>query len=156
MKYTFSEDSASKDQVYNHLAHCNTMFVPALDSRVNLDDYSEKIMRFAIRFEAWFGTRLVGLVAAYLNDTTRKIAYITNVSVEQAHTGRGLAKHLLQNCIDKAIHLGFEQAQLEVSARNHAALNLYKSLGFTIINESTEYTSKLARTLKTKSNHEAT
>ncbi|QOI97868.1 MAG: GNAT family N-acetyltransferase [Flammeovirgaceae bacterium] len=144
MDYEFTENRAGKDEVYEHLVKCNRSFIPALNSRVDIKLYTEKIMNGAVRFEAWFNDRLIGLVAVYLNDNTRKVAYVTNVSVEPVHTGKGLAKKLVMRSIKRASQMSFEQLQLEVSVNNQPAVNLYKDLGFKKIEDTTDESYKLA------------
>ncbi len=134
--------------MYTHLVNCNPLFVPQLTTRVDLNRYSDKIIQAADRFECWFNDKLVGLVAIYLNDSARKIAYITNVSVEREHMGKGLAKQLVLQSIERAVKLSFEHVHLEVSGTNHAALGLYKSLGFKIMEETTVETYKLGLEIK--------
>jgi ribosomal-protein-alanine N-acetyltransferase len=151
MAYRFLEDRSNREQVYNHLVCCNLLFKPALTERVDLDNYVDKIINHASRFEAWFGDRLVGLVAVYVNDVSLKTAFITNVSVEREHQGMGIAKKLLLQSIKKVILLKFEEVQLEVSGENKVALKVYQELGFKVIDETIKDKIKLA--LKIKSEH---
>jgi len=144
MAYRFLEDKSNRSQVYNHLMCCNLLFKPALTERVDLDSYVDKIINHASRFEAWFGDRLIGLVAVYMNDLSLKVAFITNVSVEQEHQGKGIAKKLLQRSIKKMSLLKFEEIQLEVSEQNKVAMKVYKELGFKIIDETIKDKIKLA------------
>lgn len=148
MAYVFQEDKSGSFQVYNHLVRCNLLFNPPLDTRVDLYSYANKIVNHASRFEAWLDGTLVGLVAVYFNDASLNSAFITNVSVEQAHQGKGIAKKLLLQSIKKAKELTFRYVYLEVSEQSAAALKLYQALGFSLAEETLKDKLKLVLHLK--------
>jgi ribosomal protein S18 acetylase RimI-like enzyme len=128
--------SADASTIRAHLAQCSNSFVPALHERVDLDAYAQKIAGRAVSFEAWDGTELVGLVAAYLNDLESRVAFVTNVSVFPKHQGQGLARQLLGACIEEARARGFATVRLEVSPEAAPALALYERAGFVEIGRS--------------------
>jgi ribosomal protein S18 acetylase RimI-like enzyme len=128
----FHLDKATRAQIAEHLARCDTAFVPPLTGRVEIGAYSDKIATRATRFESWADDALVGLVAAYCNDEHRGTAYVTSVSVLQGWQGRGIASRLLDRCVEHVAKLGFRHVQLEVGTTNNAALRLYERKGFTI------------------------
>lgn len=74
--------------------------------------------------------KLVGLVAAYMNDFERKIGYITTVSVFPDFYGKGVAKQLMEMCIKRASILGYHEVILEVSEKNKIAVEFYIRMGF--------------------------
>lgn len=121
---------ATTAQIAEHLTRCDADFVPILSSRVDIDAYASKIASNAVRFEAWIGPELVGMVAAYCNDRTRAIAYITSVSVLKELTGQGIASRLLRHCIDYAKLEEFERISLQVAAGHPGAIRLYEKCGF--------------------------
>lgn len=123
-------NQATETEVADHLSHCDTNFIPRLSSRVEIDDYARKIVSKAMRFEAWAGKTLVGLVAAYCNDQEKRVAYVTNVSVMKAWTGKGIAVCLMNQCIEHSKLSGMQQISLEAGNDNTPALNLYKKSGF--------------------------
>jgi hypothetical protein len=61
----YLSNNASEAQIAGHLSRCDADFVPSLSGRVDINDYAKKIVNKAMRFEAWSGGELVGLVAAY-------------------------------------------------------------------------------------------
>ena len=123
-------NTATEKQVAIHLLRCDADFVPPLSSRVEINDYAKKISANATKFEAWVGRTLVGLVAAYCNDATNRIAHITSVSVLRAWTGKGIASHLLGRCIEHAKMSGMRRLTLEVAKANLPAVTRYKKNGF--------------------------
>jgi N-acetylglutamate synthase-like GNAT family acetyltransferase len=101
-----------------------------LSERVAIPAYAKKILHNATRFEAWSNATLVGLVAAYCNDTDTGIAHITSVSVLKACTGKGLGAQLLHRCIAHAKAMDMQHVRLEVTASNRPAIHLYEKHGF--------------------------
>jgi ribosomal protein S18 acetylase RimI-like enzyme len=121
---------ASAAEIAKHLSRCDADFVPPLNSRIEIKDYAAKITGKAMRFEAWSGGKMIGLVAAYCNDQKNRIAYITSVSLLKEWTGKGIAAHLLHQCIEHAKASGMQKIGLEVASNNTSALKLYEKSGF--------------------------
>ncbi|PKN68042.1 MAG: GNAT family N-acetyltransferase [Deltaproteobacteria bacterium HGW-Deltaproteobacteria-12] len=132
MNLVYAQRKASPEAIYNHLMACNKDFIPPLEEKVNISEYSMKIFEKSLTFEAWQGESLVGLVAAYFNDCTLNTAHITDVSVMRSYSGKGVAARLLKNCIDYAAENSFKNIFLEVTRSNSLAVNLYKKLGFDV------------------------
>jgi ribosomal protein S18 acetylase RimI-like enzyme len=109
---------------------CNENFIPHLEKRVNIQDYSRKIFEKAVTFEAWSGDTLVGLLAAYFNDPNGQTAHITSVSTIRMYMGKGIASTLINLSINYAREHGFKTILLEVAKANEHAVDLYKKLGF--------------------------
>lgn len=123
---------ATVAEIAAHLRACDGVFVPPLSERVDLDDYAEKIVQRAERFEAWSNGQLAGLVAMYCNDPERQTAFVTSVSVLPARQGEGIASRLLQACTESVRQTAFKRIELEVGAFNSAATRLYKKHGFAV------------------------
>lgn len=128
----FKIKEASESDLLNHLIKCNDNFVPPLESRINISEYSEKIFTKAITFEAWNLKDLIGVIAVYFNKETN-IAFITNVSVVNEYMGHGIAGKLIEMCINYAEFNKFKEIKLEVNKDNFPAINIYKKHKFTQI-----------------------
>ena len=126
----YAVNQASVEDIRSHLAACDAQFSPPLSERTDLADYARKLWTNAERFEAWQGSRLVGLVAMYCNDSAKTTAYVSNVSVDPALTRRGIARRLMAAALTEAARLGFARVSLAVDERAQAALALYSSMGF--------------------------
>jgi ribosomal protein S18 acetylase RimI-like enzyme len=132
--YRVSQSSAA--EITDHLLCSDTAFVPALSSRVDIRAYAQKLQDRAVRFEAWLGEDLVGLVASYCNQTDGSNAFVTSVSVWPECQGQGIADRLMRQCIEHVRSLGFVQMVLEVDQRSLPAVALYQKLGFSELRSS--------------------
>jgi ribosomal protein S18 acetylase RimI-like enzyme len=126
----YSLNKASEAEIAEHLRACDADFSPPLSGRIEIKDYTQKIVGKAARFEAWSSGTLVGLVAAYCNDQEKRIGYITSVSVLREWTGKGIAERLMLQCIEHARSSDMRQINLEVSSENRPAIMLYEKSGF--------------------------
>ena len=126
----YLSNTASAAEIAEHLLRCDADFVPRLSSRVELQNYARKIANKAIRFEAWSGGTLIGLVATYCNDQVMRIAYITSVSLLQEWTGKGIGARLVVQCTAYAKVSGMQKISLEVAQNNTPAIKLYEKGGF--------------------------
>lgn len=121
--------ASSGRDIRAHLVACDPHFRPPLGGRVAIEDYARKLADQAVTLEAWSGATLVGLVAAYVADDASTL-YISNVSVLPEHTGKGVARTLLQQAAAHARERGLPALSLEVSKTSMEALRLYSKLGF--------------------------
>lgn len=145
-------DKASETEIADHLKCCDADFYPPLSSRLAINDYAKKIAHKATRFEAWSGGTLIGLIAVYCNDQNSRVAFITSVSVLREWTGKGIAAHLLNQCIEHARTIGMQQISLEVANSNAHAIHLYKKIGF-VLSNSNESTVTMSRQLANGEKH---
>jgi ribosomal protein S18 acetylase RimI-like enzyme len=129
----FREDTATREDIRAHLEECGSDFTPNLNLKVNIDEYSTKIRTRAKTFEAWSGKALIGLVAAYMNDSGTRTGFVTNVSVAKDFMGRGIASALLARCVERSRHEGMKAIRLEVGLESPQAIRLYKNFGFSEI-----------------------
>jgi ribosomal-protein-alanine N-acetyltransferase len=118
-----------------HLLRANITFEPVLSSRVDIRAYAQKLHDQAVRFEAWLGQELVGLVATYCNQPYGGKAFVTSVSVWPEYQGHGIAGLLMRMCIEHVRGLGVAQIELEVDKRSLSAMALYRKLGFNMLCE---------------------
>jgi len=129
---------AGYSDIFDHLKKCDDSFSPPLSSYVNIEEYSKKIHTNAVTFEAWEDGELVGLVACYLNDQESRQGYITDVSVLETHSGRGIGKRLLEGCEEYARRSGTRSIALEVNVKNTGAISLYEKTGFRLARPGSE------------------
>jgi ribosomal protein S18 acetylase RimI-like enzyme len=126
-------NQSSAVEIAAHLVRVDASFEPSLSSRVDIQAYADKLQDLAVRFEAWLGEDLVGLVASYCNQSDQGKAFVTSVSVLPICQGQGIADRLMRQCIEHVRGLGFRQMELEVDQRSLPAVALYQKLGFNTI-----------------------
>lgn len=130
----FTINIARAADIHTHLSACDTQFVKILKDRVDLAEYSQKLVEKATLIEAWDKELLVGLVAGYHNNPeSDKKAYITNVSVLSKWQRQGVAKSLMQRFIKHVENDRCCSIDLEVVIENHDAQQLYCKLGFFVV-----------------------
>lgn len=132
VKIKYKIKTATTKEIFSHLKKCDKDFSPPLSERVNIKEYSEKIFKKSVTFEAWKEELLIGLVATYFNDNYENFAFVTNVSVLRDFMGLGIASELLNKCIEYAIKESFSEIRLFVGKDNNQAIGLYQKFGFTI------------------------
>ncbi len=125
MKYTLNK--STQEDVLQHLQAAADTFIPPLSNRVELAAFAKKIVDKTMRFEAWDGEDLVGLVSCYCNQAD---AFINNVSVLTKYTRKGIAGNLMSYCLDFVKKAEFKKVKLEVDIENFAAMSLYEKFGF--------------------------
>lgn len=128
MKIEYKINSAKLSDIHSHLVLCNQEFVPPLEQRIDISIYSNKIFEKATLVEAWDNDLLIGLVAIYINQESK--SFITNVSVNSSHQGKGIAKELVKNTIEFAVSKKSLIIELEVNHLNNSAILLYKKFDF--------------------------
>lgn len=74
--------------------------------------------------------RVVGNATIRRAPTLGRGYLVGNVAVLPEYRGRGIARHLMEACLEKACDEGGEWVALEVRADNVPARHLYQSLGF--------------------------
>lgn len=129
----FSRNRSTIDHIYNHLKLCNSKFTPPLSGRVDLERYSAKIFYKGTNFEAWHDNLLVGIVAAYFDVSLRKSAYVTNVSVDSDHSNLGIAKFLMERCLEFAKASNVNEVVLHVFKGNERLIKFYAKFGFEVV-----------------------
>ena len=100
---------------------------------VDLEVYLEKLGEKAEILSDWAGGRCRGVVAFYCNDESTRQAFITLVLVDPRDRGIGIGRALVTCVLALAKRRGFLSCRLEVAQQNTAARELYRSLGFHIV-----------------------
>lgn len=126
---SYKVKTADEKDIYSHLMECSDEFIPPLKERVNITEYSKKISDKAITFEAWENNKLVGLIATYTDNDTKR-SFITNVSVLKTYMNLGIGGALLNMCITYCKEKKWKEIKLEVHKDNLPAINFYIKFNF--------------------------
>lgn len=100
--------------------------------KMDVDDYVNKIVKFAIIINYYTDSKLTGFIAYYANDGLKKNAYLTLILIDNSSRGSGLGKLLLESSISDLSKRGFSTYKLEVLKNNTKALKMYEKFGFTV------------------------
>ena len=122
--------------VIEFLKKIDSLFKIPLSQKIDLEEYSKKIVRNADVFLALDNESIVGIVVGYNNDKEFKISNMSILAVLNEYQGKGVARRLVNNFLDLAKNKKMEKVKLStVDAR---ALKLYESLNFKIVREENE------------------
>ena len=128
IKYNITQLSAP--DIYDYLKNNENLFVPPFSGRLDLKSYSKKLHKYAVHFCAFDYNRLVGLIACYFNDPTKKIAFISSGSVVKEFQKMGIFSALLSLVRNYGVLNQFNNLQLEVFSENQNAIRIFQKLGF--------------------------
>lgn len=106
-----------------------------ISDSINLDTYLSKIENFAMFHSTFSQNSLHGFIAFYANDSQNYCGFITMIIVSEQHRGNGVATCLITSACNTMLTLGMKECCLEVQKYNLSAINLYKNLGFTIVDK---------------------
>jgi ribosomal protein S18 acetylase RimI-like enzyme len=132
----WKHNQAVKNQILTHFQNCDQAFVDELSSRVNMNEYVDKLINKAERIELWDQDKLIGMLAVYWNKTQD---YISNISVDSNYTKRGIGTELVERCVSISSAQGKSSIAIEVQVDNKSAIKLYQKSGFDCGNENNSY-----------------
>lgn len=116
----------------------NVFEVP-LSALFNIESVLQKVAAYGCFLEA-YATENLGFVALYANDLKDRIGYVTLIGVKEQVQCQGVGKALLNACEAVARSREMNSLKLEVSKTNEKAVSFYKKQGFIILEEDTEKT----------------
>lgn len=114
-------------------------------SEFYLEKYREmdEILLLASKFQkhgnflALLNDHIVGFIAYYANDQKSLTAYISMIIIRKEFHSMGYGKFLINTAIARSESLGMKRLKLEVNKLNLEAINFYKKLGFSVLEEAT-------------------
>ena len=124
-----------KDAIYRAIQSFSTEF-SSLKSRVDLNQYSQKLAEHSYTVLLKDENRVLGVAAMYINDSENKAAFITLIGIRSQFQKSGYGSILLQHCIEKAVETGMKKIRLEVDNDNPKARDFYDRNGFQFENTS--------------------
>ena len=118
-------------QLKDFLIKTDCFFMPNLSSRVNIEDYIEKIMEFADHFCAFDDLdNVVACGSVYFNN--KEIGYITSFVVDPNIQHQGYGTLIMCKILEEARREKINKIDCEVFVDNQKALKFYKKNGFEI------------------------
>lgn len=110
---------------------------PNLSTRVNVEDYLEKISNNAQSFAIFDedNSLYCGFCAMYMNDFESRIAFISLIGLRRDYLKMHLGGKLLSFCENNAKEFGMNSVKLEVNKKNLNARGFYNHCGYKEIGE---------------------
>lgn len=112
------------------LQSLNEIYIPAICSLVSLEEYAQKLTKYAEIYFAKFEENNIGLLALYNNDLLTRTAYISSIGVLSSFHGRGIGRMLIARAFASCQKSGMTNIRLEVSKENIDAICFYQKHGF--------------------------
>lgn len=106
-------------------------FLPdPLSERLDVDAYAEKVIKHGTVLLAMAEQVSLALAVMYANDQDTKRAYMSLLAVRPEARGRGIARELVNACVEHARERGMMCIQLRTLESNAKAMRLYTRAGF--------------------------
>lgn len=125
-----------KDKLYQYLTAVDKDFNPALSSKIDLKQYTERIVEKAkICCALSDEDNIMGVVVFYANDFEKQYAYIPLVSVSAEYRRQGIARKLMKYALVYIKSLNGKISVVGIHTYNQYAFDLYVKIGFKNIPE---------------------
>jgi ribosomal protein S18 acetylase RimI-like enzyme len=121
-------------KVLEFLRDIDTDFPVSLSDKVELSEYAYKLWRRATLCTEVREGEIVGMVAGYTENLDENLAYIALVGVRSAFRHQGIAQKLVECFVRTCDEKKVKGVHLYTDARNVAAIQMYKKLGFELFN----------------------
>lgn len=118
--------------VVNYLRVVDHDFTPSLSSKVDIEQFIDKVSSLGFLYGAFDNNEIIGLICFYCNDIDFKCSYCSLLSVKKEYRSKGIAKQLMQRFIEDSKDNGMEYATIHTN--NLQAFDYYKKTGFICIN----------------------
>lgn len=124
--------SCSREQVAAFLREIDTQLPTSLSSRVDLGQYTDKVMKYGRVLAVVDNGRILSAVLFYCNDSDGKNAYVTMLGTLRGFEGNGYGSFLMQKMEAAAKAAGMERVVLDTEPANGPAIALYCKCGYRI------------------------
>lgn len=122
-----------EEKIRQVLAVFDSIMVPRISQRVNLQEYAKKLAQNAVWFLAYDKENVAGHCAVYMNQ--KDCAFISSIAVKPQMQGRGIGSGLW-NCVEKEAEVRkIHKITLKVLKENAQAIRFYKQQGCEILSE---------------------
>ncbi|AKB46570.1 acetyltransferase, GNAT family [Methanosarcina sp. Kolksee] len=125
-----SESSSKK--IKNYFEKMCNCFIPPLNEMVDINKYANKLTYNADCFFIQNYGEDVGFLAIYTNDYSKRVAFISSISVIPEYQGTGISQKLINFSIEHSRKKAMKYIKLEVNKNNIKAMKLYRKNGFNI------------------------
>lgn len=137
VNYIYAKDLINQQSLAGYVRLADIDFNPSIGGRVDIDLWTKKIILSGDVILAISEERIVGAIFFYANDIASKKAYISYLSVHRDFRSQGIARNLLARSFSLSKEKGMRK--VGVHTHNDVALNLYKKIGFTVVEQVTTH-----------------
>lgn len=137
----------SYDEIYNAYISVKDTF-PNLEKRVNIDEYLNKLFKYANVFAVKTDGKICAFAAMYANNQETKTAFITLIGIDIALKRRGIGTKLFEFLVGFAKQNTMNALLLEVDKNNVGAIEFYKKQGMKIESEASSKSYYMKKFLK--------
>lgn len=125
-----SDNELTNNQLVSLLNELGELLPDPLSKRVNIFEYSQKIISNADIACMYVQDKIVGIVAIYTNDNQYYEAFVSFLGIFPSVQRRGLGKILMSEAISYAKEKGMQIIKLKVHKNNYSAQKFYASYNF--------------------------
>ena len=130
----FKPGEMEVNRLVDFLTEADNYAIPSLSTLVNIGDYAVKLAENATLFTALVDSRIVGLSAVYVNKAPL-FSFCTYLCALKPYQHDMVGIEVLMNSINYCKEYGSEAFRGEIRKTNKPLWNLYKRLGFSIVEE---------------------
>jgi len=130
----FKPGEMEVNRLVDFLTEADNYAIPSLSTLVNIGDYAVKLAENATLFTALVDSRIVGLSAVYVNKAPL-FSFCTYLCALKPYQDDMVGIEVLMNSINYCKEYGSEAFRGEIRKTNKPLWNLYKRLGFSIVEE---------------------
>ena len=123
-------EETTAEKVYDFIKKVDSMFPIPLSNKQNLRIFSEKLFTKGTLCVATDNEKIVSMVGGYTENIIDNKAYISIVATLDGYKGKGFAKKLIMEFISICKEKNIDAVHLYTVYSNTAAVNMYKSIGF--------------------------
>ena len=124
--------------------HDNDYF-EKLSDRVDINEYSEKLLESSVQFTLRNDVDLIGLSPCYFNNVEEKIGYISSLTIKDGYRGKKLGSEMIKKIVQYAKTRQFNTVMVKIHYDNHISHNFYIKNGFFDFIEDQENSFRLLR-----------
>lgn len=110
-------------------------FAEPLDSRINISDYAEKLLRNGYVFAAVHKNEILGIIGGYANNFENLQAYESILVTDRILRGSGAAKTLFQMQKAYCQEQGMRTIYFTTNRSNTAAIKFYEKINAPVVQD---------------------
>jgi ribosomal protein S18 acetylase RimI-like enzyme len=133
----FNSDDCNCKNIVEFFQKIDHDFVPPLSSKVNIVDWSKKLVEKAVNIvaivEKHGHSEIIGIISFYCNDYVKLYSYIPVIGILNEYRGKGIASILWDMCLKHLKEKGFKLVGIR-TWESSKAFSIYKKIGFQEIN----------------------